>query len=414
VDKTDYFELVYECIHTRNNFLNVISLNSRNPVEPDIDLVILQALLTATSGNDSNKTDIQQKRQLKREQLHLALEWNRVDIAKNYIMRDEHDWEDNLNDLFSLALDRNQLGFVKLFLDHDFSLTDLFRNNEKLLTLYINEINDAHHLLKISGDPLRTIYKEIIQPLIGDFFEVDAALPVTDFTPTHDSDDEDEYKTCHCCSPRNYHPTSVSDHNGSTRTEASTGHSGVIIDVDKELFLWSVIAGRRDFALLFWSRGKNKICAALIATLLYRKRAHKDNDENYHQWADEFENLAVQILNKFYQTSPHTCAKAIIRQIPAYGNVTWLELAVAAEAKQFIAQKAVQDVLNNIWFGYIRQEVTVQKIVFSTIMLWYSGFLDYDYELVKTYDEATPLDESLNKCRIQSQLSGERRTVNRY
>lgn len=45
VDKTDYFELVYECVHTRTNFLNVISLNSRNPVEPDIDLVILQALL---------------------------------------------------------------------------------------------------------------------------------------------------------------------------------------------------------------------------------------------------------------------------------------------------------------------------------------------------------------------------------
>lgn len=45
VDKTDYFALVYECIDTRPNFLNVISLNSRSPVEPDIDLVILQALL---------------------------------------------------------------------------------------------------------------------------------------------------------------------------------------------------------------------------------------------------------------------------------------------------------------------------------------------------------------------------------
>jgi hypothetical protein len=44
-DTTDYFELVYECIHTRTIFLNVISLNSRNPVEPDIDLVILHALL---------------------------------------------------------------------------------------------------------------------------------------------------------------------------------------------------------------------------------------------------------------------------------------------------------------------------------------------------------------------------------
>ena len=30
------------------NFLNVISLNSRNPVEPDIDLPILQALLNGT------------------------------------------------------------------------------------------------------------------------------------------------------------------------------------------------------------------------------------------------------------------------------------------------------------------------------------------------------------------------------
>ena len=45
VDTTDYFELVFECIDTRTNFLNVISLNSRSPVEPDIDLVILQALL---------------------------------------------------------------------------------------------------------------------------------------------------------------------------------------------------------------------------------------------------------------------------------------------------------------------------------------------------------------------------------
>jgi hypothetical protein len=52
VDSTDYFELVYECLQTRRNFLNIISLNSRNPVEPDIDLVILQALL---NGKKSKK-----------------------------------------------------------------------------------------------------------------------------------------------------------------------------------------------------------------------------------------------------------------------------------------------------------------------------------------------------------------------
>ena len=44
-DEKDNFELVYECIHTRRNFLNIISFSSRHLVEPDIDLAILQALL---------------------------------------------------------------------------------------------------------------------------------------------------------------------------------------------------------------------------------------------------------------------------------------------------------------------------------------------------------------------------------
>ena len=45
VDATDYFELVYECVYQRSNFLNVISLDPDDLVEPDIDLAIFKALL---------------------------------------------------------------------------------------------------------------------------------------------------------------------------------------------------------------------------------------------------------------------------------------------------------------------------------------------------------------------------------
>lgn len=92
-----------------------------------------------------------------------------------------------------------------------------------------------------------------------------------------------------------------------------------------------------------------RIAAALFAALIYRIRARKDNDSSYCKSADEFEKLAVQILDRFHQVNAHACTKAIIRQIPAYGNATWLELAIKAEAKEFISQRAVQDVLNNIW-----------------------------------------------------------------
>ncbi len=151
------------------------------------------------------------------------------------------------------------------------------------------------------------------------------------------------------------------------------------------------------------------IGAALFAALVYRKRARKDNDNSYYKAADEFEKLAVQILERFHQANARACTKAIIRQIPAYGNVTWLELAVTAEAKEFIAQRVVQDVLNNIWYikieifyenisdissryGYIDHRESERLIIFSTIMIWYSGFLRYHNELVKTNEQTTFLD----------------------
>ncbi|CAF1268684.1 unnamed protein product [Rotaria sp. Silwood1] len=368
----NYFELIYECIETRKILLNIINFNAHSLVELDMDLAILQALLNATSGNDSSKTTIEQKR----EQLYLALEWNRIDIVKNFIMKDDRDWKlVDLNDLFEMALVRNQISFVQLFLDHDFSLVDFFENHDKLVTLYKNE---NFNLTQDLNNPLRSIYKQIIQPLTGDFFEVNAVLNPDEVS--HDTELDDEI--CSCCTITYHKNSSIQHINGSSKRSIMT-----YMDVDKELFLWSIITGKQDLALLFWARGKNKICAALIATLLYKIKARKDKDPSYNALADEFQNLAVQILEKFYRTDPSACTKAIIRQIPEFGNATWLHLAVMVEAKQFIAQRAVQRVLSDIWYGYIDHTEDNRLIIFSTIMLWYSGFLHYHQEMVERTEQ---------------------------
>ena len=72
-------------------------------------------------------------------------------------------------------------------------------------------------------DPLRAIYTEILQPLIGDFFQVNAV-----FFHSEEFDRMDD--------------------------------SSWDIDVEKELFLWSILTGKQDLALIFWARGKNKVC----------------------------------------------------------------------------------------------------------------------------------------------------------
>ncbi|CAF3718951.1 unnamed protein product [Rotaria sp. Silwood1] len=368
-DKTDYFELVYECIDTRKTYLNIISLNSRDPVEPDIDLVILQALLNAASISDNGKVNFQQKR----EQLRLALEWNRVDIARNYIMKDVRDWDNiGLKNLFVLALERNQIEFIKLFLEHDFSLTNLFGNSYELANLYMFPKKESHDVRKHARNSLLSIYTRIIQPLIGDSFNVAAALSMKEWTTNSESIQKNDNATCTCCRPKQQqHTPSISDHNDSEQFES----------------------------------------AALIATLLYKKHAHKEHDNSYKKLAVDFENLAVQILDKFYQVNSQACTKAIIRRIPIWGNATWLDLAVAADAKEFIARRAVQDLLNNIWFGYIDQRTSHMKIIFSTLMIWYSGFLHYNYELVQEIDQTTFLDEENKKLNLTEYQTSEKKWI---
>ena len=58
------------------------------------------------------------------------------------------------------------------------------------------------------------------------------------------------------------------------------------------------------------------------------------------------------ILEKFSETNPSECKQAIIRAVPEFDNVTWLQLAVMAESTLFIAKPVVQDVLADIWYLY--------------------------------------------------------------
>ncbi|CAF1236916.1 unnamed protein product [Rotaria sordida] len=343
----DFFELIYECVETRNIFLNFIDFKVHDLSGEDVNFSILQALLKVTSGNDSCKT----KPEEKREQLNLAYEWKQIDIIKNSIMKDERDWKKiELNDLFFKALIENQANFVELYLDHDFPLHDLFENKNQILDLY--KIENIHFKNELNS-PLRSIYSEIIQPFIDNHSLIDAD-----------------------CNPDNLATNSKND------------SSSIIseIDIDKELFLWSVVTGRHELAFLFWTRGRNKICAAFIAILIYKSKAKKEKNLKYYEWADQLEYFAVEILEKFYSTNPLKCKQAIVRAVPEFDNVTWLQLAVLAESKSFIAKKGAQAVLKDIWYGRIDHHVGHSLIIFSSFMLWYSVFLPY-YEENNTYNQ---------------------------
>jgi hypothetical protein len=98
----------------------------------EIDIAILRALLKAKNKSVNNENEIQ-------TQLRLALKWNRIDVAKIFIMTDENkDKLGSLDGLMYTAILDNRIEFVQLFLDNGFALKT-FLTYRVLLKLY-NEV----------------------------------------------------------------------------------------------------------------------------------------------------------------------------------------------------------------------------------------------------------------------------------
>lgn len=84
-----------------------------------------------------------------------------------------------MRDLFERALLDDRADFLQLLLDHDFPLNEVFENNDKLLKLYENEVYHLHFNDEVNG-PLRAIYQQMIQPMLGHVFQVDAIFDPDD------------------------------------------------------------------------------------------------------------------------------------------------------------------------------------------------------------------------------------------
>ncbi|UJR33345.1 hypothetical protein I4U23_020794 [Adineta vaga] len=351
-DGTDFFDLIYECVEKRSQCLNFVDLRTHSITGDNITLSILEALFKVNYNNDSTNMTEKQKY----EQLNLAYKWKQIDFVKESIMKYDQDWKTiDLKELFETALLENQADFLQLMLDHDFQINDLFENNDKLSKLYQNE--NFTFTDEING-PLRAIYRELVQPFIHNVFQVDGIF---------DPDDR---------------PKNSSKKTSTKQRNISSNNSSSIfteMDVNKELFLWSINFDDDD-----------DLGAAFMAVLVYKSKARIEKNTKYIEWANEMEQLAVDILEKFHDNNVSKCKQAIIRAVREYDNVSWLQLAVIAESKAFISKQAVQDVLKDIWYGRIAQGNGHLNIVFSSIMLWYSGFLSYDAISDEIIDE--PID----------------------
>lgn len=122
----------------------------------------------------------------------------------------------------------------------------------------------------------------------------------------------------------------------------------------RDLFLWSIFMDMPDMAKVLLLHVRSRICAALIASALfkgYAKSSHIiDLKDKFRQQSLEFEIYAATSLNKCYEYNEKRACELLLRQIPLFGNITCMQVAIASQTGKLLETACFDQTLNQVWF----------------------------------------------------------------
>uniref|UniRef100_A0A8C4S1Y2 Transient receptor potential cation channel, subfamily M, member 2 n=1 Tax=Erpetoichthys calabaricus TaxID=27687 RepID=A0A8C4S1Y2_ERPCA len=283
-------------------------------------------------------------------QLKLAVAWNRMDIAKCKIFKD--DWllkSTGLRPVMMVeALIADKSNFVRLFLENGMNLQEILTKSV-VLELYNNLSSSSLIYRMIQMHHV----SNVLQELLGDFTQ-----PL-------------------------YH------------LQRSSSKFAVFIHVSlsdpiRDLFIWAILQCRTELAQIVWEQCQDCLAAALAASKILKELAKKEEDtdgsEEIQNLAEEYEKHAI-VFNECHRRDEERAQKLLIRISKSWGHTTCLRLALEADNQNFVAQGGVQALLTKIWWGQLAEDTHLWKVLLCMLFfpLIYTGLITFRYSHKKMH-----------------------------
>lgn len=162
-----------------------------------------------------------------------------------------------------------------------------------------------------------------------------------------------------------------------------------------ELFMWSLLlfSGDDDDLKLikkFWSKSKYPLGCSLAAVIVYkslikenfvpedikdkmislmkyifiRKKQHIKKF-NVKIFKREFEAMAVEVFKVCNERNQLIAQDLLICELDIFFNHSVLEMAITAEAYDFVCQVSVQQLLTDVWYDKISSHISIGQVFFS-------------------------------------------------
>ncbi|KAK7069702.1 hypothetical protein SK128_024772 [Halocaridina rubra] len=255
------------------------------------------------------------------DQLELALQWNRVDVAEEKIFPQfQCTGEETilLNKIMTKAILDQKQDFIELLLQRDVIMSQ-YLNVGVLRQLY-NSIRPRYHfghLIRKSPDEeiyLRDVHL-LLQRLVG---KHDHHLYVNDIENSHQ--DKAQFE-----------------------------------DPYLELLLWAVLSRRDHLAVYLWQKCQSPLRALIVATCLYKSMEESVSagdtmlKEAYSKMRWTFEGYAVELLERCYKKD-HAKAVRLMEEVNGrWGEICLLDIALSAGNMRLVSTACCQDRVAQRW-----------------------------------------------------------------
>ncbi|CAF0730867.1 unnamed protein product [Adineta steineri] len=382
-DKSSAIKRIQEILKEEHrHLLHVFSLDRDKNVSERIFKAIFTAKNkkksvenTKQNGNELLE-QVKQRRNDEDKLVDLALKWNYFDgvlpilqARQGEMARKKHDFMKadiaRQKALFLKSLEKNRATFIEYFLSAGFDpLTlaekdDIYSYQLVILNLYnksYQAMNVAHKsrvMISFGTLPLESI-KQLdyrINKLIGSFFG--SVYSANDDSFKNRLKIDLSNRMCTCCVSAHEdidELTSIRVHGQLTHAQSKyTKHH-----MFRDLFLWSVFMDMPEITKVLFLHVRSRICAALIASAIFKKYAslsHSvDMTDKFQLQALEFETYAAISLDKCYECNDERACELLLRQLPIFGNVTCMQLAISSESGKLLETACFDQTLNHVWF----------------------------------------------------------------
>ncbi|KAM5172775.1 transient receptor potential cation channel subfamily M member 7-like [Mantella aurantiaca] len=400
------FQTLMACMRTKQ----LITVYHAGPEEQqDIDVAILTSLLKSTIMSPY-------------DQLVLALAWDRVDIAKNYIFVHGQQWLTKpLEQIMLDALVMNRVEFVKLLIENGVSmhrfltiprLEELYNaaqytNKDTLLQLIqdvkkgnlpaeykitlldvglvIEYLMGGTYRCSYTKRHFKTMYKQLSQgPGQSDKGSSSESADSLERIEKKEKTRHNHFlQTARPCKPKN-----------ETNEKESVQRSGRAQHEDdkhfhypyNELLVWAVLMKRQKMALFLWQHGEESMAKALVARCLFRAMSREarqwdiidETSEKLKANSKEFGDLAVELLDKTYKQNERMTMKLLTYELRNWSKSTCLKLAVSGKVQTFVSHECTQKLLTDMWMGRLNlRKNSWLKVIIGILLPPVIPFFDY-------------------------------------